>query len=72
MCGHIDVVLHGDGEASFEIVGESNCERQGAQDPAEVWAALQTSKPQTGRMQVYHGIFVANNVPLEAGIGCHL
>ena len=58
--------------AFYEITGAGNCECQGTSDSAEARAASQSSESGTVEacIQVYRGMFVANKLALEAGIGC--
>ena len=72
--GHTDVVLHADGEPATKSLVRSVAN-------ARVHRTLprhgpphshQSQGPVEACIQVYRGIFVANKLALEAGIGCRL
>ena len=72
--GHTDVVLHADGEPATKSLLRSVAN-------ARVHRTLprhgpphshQSQGPVEACIQVYRGIFVANKLALEAGIGCRL
>ena len=72
--GHTDVVLHADGEPATKSLVRSvaNARVQRTLPRHGPPYSHQSQGPVEACIQVYRGIFVANKLALETGIGCRL